>query len=71
MEGKIWDFGDTFNTYDSPSVYSTGKSRDLLVKFSDVSIIKHNPSKRNIDDQLKTIREENHKGYFHNANLCL
>ena len=36
MEGEIWDFGDTFNTSDSQSVRSTGKSRDSLVKFSDV-----------------------------------
>ena len=26
-----------------------------------------NPSKRNIDDQLKTIREEKQKEYLHNA----
>ena len=29
--------------------------------------ISHNPSKRNIDDQLKTIREENHKECLHNV----
>ena len=67
MEGEIWDFGDTFNTCDSQSVCNSGKSRDLLVKFSDVNIISHNPSNRSIDDQLKTIREEKHKEYLHNA----
>ena len=67
MEGEIWDSGDTFSTSDSRSVCSADKSRDSLVKFSDVNIISHNPSKRNIDDQLKTIREEKHKEYLHNA----
>ena len=66
MERDLWEFGDTFNTFDSQSVCSTGKSGDLLVKFSDVNIISHNPSKRNIDDQLM-IREEKHKEYLHNA----
>ena len=41
----------------------------LASRFSDINIISHNPSKRNIDDQLKTIREENHKEYLHNAGL--
>ena len=67
MEGEIWEFADTFNTYDSQSVCSTDKSRDSLVKFSDINIISHNISKRNIDDQLKTIRVEKHKEYLHNA----
>ena len=67
MEEEIWDFGNTFHTSDSQSVWSTGKSRDLLVNFSDINIIRHNHSKRNIDDQLKTIREENPKEYLHNA----
>ena len=48
MQGKIWDFDDTFNTSDSQSVCSTGKSGDSLVKFRDINIINHNPSKRNI-----------------------
>ena len=48
MEGEIWDFGDTFNTSDSQSVCSTDKSGQSLVKFSDINIISHNPSKRNI-----------------------
>ena len=64
MEEEIWDFGDTFNTSDSQSVCSTGKSGDWLVKFSDVNIISHNPSKRNIDDQLKTIMEEKDSEYL-------
>ena len=67
MEGEIWDFHDTFNTSDSQSVCSTNKSSDSLVKFSDINIISHNPSKRNSDDQVKTIREEKHKEYLHNA----
>ena len=54
MEGETWDFGDTFNTSDSQSVWSTDKSKDSLAKFSDINVISHNPSKRNIDDQLKT-----------------
>ena len=37
MEAEIWNFGDTFNTSDSQSVCSTDKSRDSLVKFSDIS----------------------------------
>ena len=32
-----------------------------------MNIISHNSSKRNTDDQLKTIREEKHKEYLHNA----
>ena len=44
MVGEIWDFGDTFNTSDSQSVCSTDKSRDSLVKFSNINIISHNPS---------------------------
>ena len=67
MEGEIWDFGATFNTSDSQSVCSRDKSRDSLVKFSDIHIIIHNPSKRNIDDQLKTIPEKKHKEYLHNT----
>ena len=61
------NFGDTFNTFDSQSVWSTEKSKDSLVKFNDVKIMSHNPSKRNIDDQLETIKEEKHKEYFFNA----
>ena len=67
MEGEIWDFRDTSSTSNSQSVCGTDKSRDSLVKFSDINIISHNPSKRNIDDQLKTIREEKHKEYLHSA----
>ena len=67
MKGKIWDFGDTFNTSDSHSVYSTVKSRDSLAKFSEINIISHEPSKRNIDDQLKTNREEKHEEYLQNV----
>ena len=43
------------------------ESRDWLAKFCEINIISHEPSKRNIDDQLKTIREEKHKEYLHNA----
>ena len=67
MEGEIWNFGDTCNTSDSHSVCSTVKSRDSLDKCSEINIISHELSKRNIDDQLKTIREEKHKEYLHNA----
>ena len=41
--------------------------RRLTSQISDVNIISHNPSKRNVDDQLKTIREEKHKEYLHNT----
>ena len=47
---------NTINTSDCQSVCSAGKSGDSLVKFSDVNIIIHNPSKTNINDQLKTIK---------------
>ena len=67
MKGEIWDFGNTCNTSDSQSVCSTVKSRDSLAIFSEINIISHKPSKRNIDDQLKTIRKENHKEYLHNV----
>ena len=67
MEGEIWDFGDTCNTSDSHSVCSTVKSRDSLAEFYEINIISHERSKRNIDDQLKTITEGKHKQYFHNA----
>ena len=67
MKGEIRDFGDTFNTSDSQSVCSTNNSGDSQVKFSETNIISHNPSRRNIDDQLKTIREENHKEYLYKA----
>ena len=67
MEREIWDFGDTCNTSDSHSVCSRVKSRDSLAKFSEINIISHWPSKRNIDAQLKTIRKEKHKEYLHNA----
>ena len=49
------------------SLCSTVKSRDSLDKSSKINIICHETSKRNIDDQLKTIREEKHKEYLHNA----
>ena len=40
----------------------------LLVKFSDGNTtINYNSSKRNIDDQVKTNREEEHGEYFHEA----
>ena len=67
MDGEICVFDDTFNISDSQSVCSTDKSRDSLLKFTNIIIISHNPSKRNIDDQLETIREEKHKEYLHNA----
>ena len=67
MEGEIWNFGDTCNTSDSHSVCSTVKSRESLDKSSETNIICHKLSKRNIDDQLKTIREEKHKEYLHKA----
>ena len=67
MEGEISDFGDTCNTSDSHSVCSKFKSRDSLAKFSEINIISHELLKRKIDDQLKTIREEKHKEYLHNA----
>ena len=67
MEGKIWDVDDTCNTSDSHSDSSTVKSRDSLAKFSEIIIIVHKLSKRNIDDHLKTIRKEKHKGYLHHA----
>ena len=67
MEGEISDFGDTCNTSDSHSVCSKFKSRDSLAKFSEINIISHELLKRKIDDQLKTIREENHKEYLHNV----
>ena len=67
MRGEIQDFDDRFNIFDSQSVCSTNKSRDLLVKFIYVNIISHNFSKRNINYQLKTISEEKHKEYLHNA----
>ena len=57
MKGETWDFGDTFSASDSQSVYSKENSGGLLVKFSEINIISHNPSRRNIDDHLKTIRE--------------
>ena len=52
------NFGDTFSTFDSQSVFSTWKSGDSLVKFIDVNIISNKPSKRIIDDQLKANKEE-------------
>ena len=67
MEGEIWNFGDTCNTSDSHSVCSTVKSRDSLDKSSEINIICYELSKRNIDDQMKTIREEKHKEYLHKA----
>ena len=59
MEGEIERF--------SLCLYSTVKSRDSLDKSSEINIICHELSKRNIDDQLKTIREEKHKEYLHKA----
>ena len=67
IEGEIWYFSDTCNTSDSHSVCSTVKSRDSLAKFSEINIISHEPSKINIDDQLKIIREEKRKEYLHNT----
>ena len=67
MEGETWDLGDIFNTFDSQSVCVTDKPWDLLVKFNDVNIISHNPSKRNIYGRLKMIRKDRHKEYLHNA----
>ena len=67
MEGEIWDFDHTCNTSDSHFQCSTVKSRDSLGKFSEINIISHGPSKRNIDDHLKAIREEQHKEYLYNA----
>ena len=45
MVSKLWDSGDTFNTSDSQPVCSARKSGNALVRFSDVNIITHNPSK--------------------------
>ena len=64
MEGESWDLGDIFNTFDSQSVCMTDKPWDLLVKFSDVNIISHNPCKRNIYGRLKMIRKDRHKEYL-------
>ena len=36
-------------------------------KFNEINIISHKIAKRNIGDQLITIREEKHKEYLHNA----
>ena len=58
------NFGDTFSTFDSQSVFSTWKSGDSLVKFIDVNIISNKPSKRIIDDQLKANKEEKCKEYL-------
>ena len=49
------------------TICCTVKSRDSLAKFSEHNIISHEPSKRNIDDQLKTFREEKHEEYLHNT----
>ena len=67
MHSLVSLFGDTFNASDSQSVCSTDRSRDSLVELNDINIISHNSSKTNTDDQLKTIREEKHKEYLHNA----
>ena len=69
IQRGIGDFEDIFNTSDSQSVCNADKSGDQLVKFSDGKIISHNLSKRNIDDHLKTIREEKHKVYLQNTGL--
>ena len=63
-EREMKNFGDTFSTFDSQSVFSTCKSGDSLVKFIDVNIISNKSSKRIIDYQLKANREEKHKEYL-------
>ena len=63
-EREMKNFGDTFSTFDSQSVFSTCKSGDSLVKFIHVNIISNKSSKRIIDYQLKANREEKHKEYL-------
>ena len=63
MVGQTRNCDDTFNTSNSQSVCSAGKSEDSLVRFREGNIIRCNPSKRKIDDQLKNIRKEKHKEY--------
>ena len=63
-EREMKNFGDTFSTFDSQSVFSTCKSGDSLVKFMDVNIISNKSSKRIIDYQLKANRDEKHKEYL-------
>ena len=53
------------------SFCSVGKSEDSLVKFRRGNIIRCNPSKRKIDDQLKNIREEKHKEFFYAGHKSL
>ena len=66
MEGVIWYFVDT-PIFLILSLFAVQQSQDSLVEFNDVNFISHNPSKRNIDDQLKIIRDEKHMEYLHNA----
>lgn len=56
MEGEIGDFSDIFNTFYSQFVCGTSSSGESLVKFSDLNIFSHINSKRNIYDQLRTIK---------------
>ena len=56
MEGERGDFSDAFNTFYSQFVCSTSSSEESLVKFSDLNIFSHINSKRNIYDQLRTIK---------------
>ena len=63
-EREMKNFGDTFSTFDSQSVFSTCNSGDSLVKFIDANIISNKSSKRIIDYQLKANREEKHKEYL-------
>ena len=53
------------------SFCSVGKSEDSLVKFRRGNIIRCNPWKRKIDDQLKNIREEKHKEFFYAGHKSL
>ena len=71
IEGETWEFDNTFNTSDSQSVCGVRRSGDSLVKLNDVNIISRNPSKRNIDDQLKTISEEKNIFTTLAINLCV
>lgn len=62
MEGEIGDFSDAFNTFYSQFVCSTSSSEESLVKFSDLNIFSHINSKRNIYDQLRTIKGRGERG---------
>lgn len=58
------DFDDTCYTSDSYSIFSGSMWEDSLVKSGNVYVMSHNPSKWNIDDQLKTISKEKGKEYI-------